>query len=340
MRLFYILLVPMVSAMLPEGSIFESLANGTIVQHNDFPSAFCLARSVHVWLPAGYDEDPDRYSVLYMQDGQNLFKAEFASFGTTWKVADQLDQLLLQGNIRKTIVVGVFSTVARDREYMPDAVFERLDNASQEALVENCGGRPLSEGYLRFLVEELKPFIDSFYRTKTGQAHTFVGGSSLGGLISLHALLKYPQIYGTAFCLSTHWPITDEEKKLESADWKDKMTEAFSSYLRELLPQPGLHRFWFDHGDQGLDAYYVPYQQAIDAVLEEAGYMQGQDWITKSFPGGNHDEISWRARFSEPISFALSQETIDSVTTTHLASSSPSFRIWSPSALMAMTTLS
>jgi len=338
----------MVSAMLPEGSIFESLpngtfeslANGTIVKHKDFPSVFCLARSVHVWLPAGYDEDPDRYSVLYMQDGQNLFQEEFAGFGITWKIAEQLNQLLLQGNVRKTIVVGVFNTVARDREYMPDAVFERLDNASQEALVENCRGRPQSEGYLRFLVEELKPFIDSFYRTKTGQAHTFVGGSSLGGLISLHALLKYPQIYGTAFCLSPHWPMTDEEKKLESADWKDKVTEAFSSYLRELLPPPGLHRFWFDHGDEGLDAYYVPYQQAVDAVFEEAGYTQGQDWVTKSFPGGNHDESSWQARVSEPISFALRQETTDSVSEQHEAASSQSFRIWSPTALLAMCTLS
>jgi len=288
-------------------SDYHPNTTGTFLTHENFPSAYVIPRDVLVWLPEGYEDDDVDYSVLYMQDGQNLFELDSQAIASaTWDAHSQLSMLLNQGIVHKTIVVGVSSTALRDREYMPSEVYERLDNISKEALVENCHGTPLSEAYVRFFAEELKPFIDKTYRTKSHREHTFVAGSSLGGLISLDLLLQYPHVFSAAACLSPHWPLTDDTWFLNSSKWVQDVTGAWTSYLKKKLPAPGVHRFWFDHGDQGLDAWYGPYQDAVDAVMETEGYMKGQDWITKTFSGGDHNEISWQARFQQGGSFTMS----------------------------------
>lgn len=297
-------LSPRRSRLSPSWSIGH--ASGTLVQHENLPSTYCTPRSVQVWLPEGYHENQHRYPVLYMHDGQNLFQKELSWYDVTFEVAEQLTTLVNEGIVRKTIVVGIFCTDDRDREYTPITIFDRLNNQSKEVVIRNMEGRPLSKGYTRFIVKELKPFIDNTYRTKSGQADTFVAGASMGALISLHTLLKYPHIFGGAACLSTHWPLVDEEEALESKAWRRNVTAAFVNYLHEGLPPPGTHRFWFDHGSESLDWYYQPYQRKILQAFEERGYMKGTDWKYKIFPGGDHNEASWRDRLSEPLTFLLS----------------------------------
>ena len=117
-------------------------------------------------------------------------------------------------------------------------------------------------------------------------------GSSMGGLISLYALEQYPQVFGGAGCLSTHWPAGGNLL----VDW-----------LGQRLPQAGDHRLYFDYGSQGLDADYAPYQQRMDAHLRLAGYREQIDWISLSFPGTDHNETAWRSRVALPVRFLLEE---------------------------------
>ena len=146
-----------------------------------------------------------------------------------------------------------------------------------------------SDEYLRFLVEELKPFVDARYRTLPGRDDTVVMGSSMGGLISLYALAKYPDVFGGAGAVSTHWPAGDGAM----VDW-----------LAAHLPA-GTHRIWFDHGTETLDAGYALYQLRMDAAMQAAGWMRGRDWESRVYEGAAHDEKSWRARVDQPLRFLL-----------------------------------
>ena len=151
-----------------------------------------------------------------------------------------------------------------------------------------------------WLVEELKPSIDERFSVHTDPGNTFVMGSSMGGLISLYALTEYPEVFGGAGCLSTHWPSAMEA-----------IPELMLDYLRTGLPQPGSHRVYFDHGTVGLDASYAPYQQQVDAVMVERGFSEA-DWLTLVFEGADHHEKAWAARLARPMVFLLGENHRDS----------------------------
>lgn len=283
-----------------------------LVTHADFPSANIAPRNVQVWLPDGYEADSEPYAVLYMNDGQNLFDKGAAAFGSTWEIPSALSELLDAGKVRKTIVVGVWNSPARFREYLPEVLAERLDEPTREKLLaqDMYGGPPLSEAYVKFLVEELKPFVDAKYRTRQDPANTFIMGSSMGGLVSWFALARRPDVFGSAGCLSTHWPLTIDDATLAKAEegWKDVVTGALRGALSEHLPTAGGgRRLWFDFGTEHLDSHYRPYQAAADEVLAEKGYRQDVDVISRCYPGAPHNEDAWSARVREPLAFLLAE---------------------------------
>jgi predicted alpha/beta superfamily hydrolase len=160
------------------------------------------------------------------------------------------------------------------------------------------GGGPESREYLRFIVEELKPFVDANYRTSTGRDETFLMGSSMGGLISLYAAIQDPEIFSAAACLSTHWPLHVDKNDIQA-------TEAFIGYLEGAMPPPGTSRFYFDFGTLGLDEHYEPHQRLIDDMMRRLGYAEGSDWITRKFEGAAHNEPAWRERVDVPLRFLL-----------------------------------
>ncbi|HJW46870.1 MAG TPA: alpha/beta hydrolase-fold protein, partial [Lysobacter sp.] len=148
----------------------------------------------------------------------------------------------------------------------------------------------VSDDYLKFVVTELKPFIDATYRTRKGRDDTFVMGSSMGGLISLYAVAEYPEVFGGAGAVSTHWPIGDGIV----IDW-----------LGAHLPSPRNHRIYYDFGTATLDAQYEPYQRRMDALMPAHGYVEGRNWTTRKFEGAEHSERAWRARVDVPLVFLL-----------------------------------
>ncbi len=165
----------------------------------------------------------------------------------------------------------------------------------------------LSDGYLSFIVHELKPRIDREFRVKTDRANTAIMGSSMGGLISLYAIDEYPQIFGGAGMVSTHWPLflpAQEGQSITDEEY-EAVSSAFERYLAPALPSPKSHKLYFDHGSETLDATYARYQKRVDAVVARRGYRQGINWISRNFPGQAHNEISWASRVDIPLRFLL-----------------------------------
>lgn len=283
---------------------------GRFVDYEPYPSTAAPLRKVRVWLPPGYDAG-ERHAVLYMHDGQNLFDpADSVAWGA-WEVDRHLIALQKAGKVRPTIVVGIWNTREnRGREYLPQAPVMTLPASLRDQVASassNGETAPMSDAYLRFLVEDLKPFIDRTYRTRAGREDTFIMGSSMGGLVSLYALASYPQIFGGAGCLSTHWPMTTNGKLMvPTLDPRvEQIAQAYREWLAAKLPAAGAHKLYFDHGDMELDSVYPPFQAKVDELVRRKGYREGVDWITRAFPGTAHNEKVWRARLDIPLEFLL-----------------------------------
>ena len=270
-------------------------SGGQLLRYAPFPSENIKPRPVDIWLPPGYDDGDDtRYPVIYMHDGQNLFEPGLAFAGVDWGIDEAIVRLMHAGKTGGAIVVAPWNSARRRSEYMPQKPLATpaLREQARHFAAEN-GALPYSDLYLRFLVEELKPFVDATYRTRPGRNTTSVMGSSMGGLISLYALCEYPRVFGAAACVSTHWPIGEDPL----VDW-----------FENALPAPGTHRIYFDYGTETLDAHYEPYQARMDGHVEAAGYRRGVDWETLKFEGAEHSEVSWRERAEIPLAFLLGNE--------------------------------
>ena len=281
-----------------------AIAGGRVVEYEAVASAHLGPRNVTVWLPPGYDASDARYPVLYMHDGQNLFDPARANFGE-WGVDEHLVRLIETGQARASIVVGVWNTPLRLREYVPADLIAALPAEVRDSLMPMYGGPPLSNEYLRFFVEELKPRIDAEYRTLPGRDDTVIAGSSMGGLISLYAMMKYPEVFGAAGCLSTHWPLRLERLEGDAlTTWREAMVQAWSEVIRRGLPDPATHRLYMDRGDETLDQFYAFFQSRIDTVIRDARW--GPDrFRTLVFPTAEHNEKSWNSRLDVPLTFLL-----------------------------------
>ncbi|MBO6524792.1 MAG: alpha/beta hydrolase [Balneolaceae bacterium] len=267
---------------------------GNVITHEGFESEFVASRNIEVWLPEGYDETDSSYQVLYMHDGQNVFDPSSSYNGNDWMVDEVLTELISNGEVPGTIVVAMWNTgQTRFPEYMPQKPAEIMNSEPVKRQVESYSGTAIfSDEYLKFIVNEVKPFIDETYRTKPEQKYTSIMGSSMGGLISLYAIIEYPEVFGAAGCVSTHWTVQE-------------IGEAFMSFVSTNLPSPSTHKIYFDYGTKGLDADYESSQLKIDEMMKNKGYSSGENWITKKFEGHDHKEQYWAMRVHEPLKFIL-----------------------------------
>ncbi|HWT03066.1 MAG TPA: alpha/beta hydrolase-fold protein [Pyrinomonadaceae bacterium] len=275
--------------MLIHISLFYSVARaqdghtltGEFRTHKNFHSRFLTSdRDVLVYLPPGYDADKrKRYPVLYLHDGQNLFDGATSFIkGAEWGVDETAQRLITEGAIEPLIIVGVYNT-GKDRveEYTPTADARH-----------KVGGK--ADLYGRMLVEELKPFIDSEYRTRRDAKHTGLGGSSLGGLVSLYLALKHPQTFGRVVVASP------------SVWWDNKMI------LREveaLKKRPRLH-IWLDMGTKegGNEAEeHTRNARALRDALARKGWKEGSDLKYFEAEGAEHNERAWAARVEPMLRF-------------------------------------
>jgi len=261
-------------------SLFHRMTRGPVVApelrlHRKFRSQFLEPeRTLIVYVPPDYERDThQRYPVLYMHDGQNLFDSSTAFAGNEWRLDDTAEELIEQGAIEPLIIVGIYNTgEQRIHEYTPTAD------------AKLGGGK--ADLYGRMLVEEIRPFIDGTYRTLRAAENTGLGGSSLGGLVTLHLGLKYPQIFGKLAILSP------------SVWWDNKVI------LREIeqLPQRPDLKIWLDMGTEEGGMALEDTEMLRDAMSAK-GWSVGQDLAYSEILGATHSENSWAERVGPFLQF-------------------------------------
>lgn len=237
-----------------------------------------------------------------------LFDASTTWNKQSWDVDDVASKLMKEGKVEDFIVVGIWNSgKSRHADYFPQKPFESMtleqkDFVSKQLLTNGKTTdvfQPNSDNYLLFLVKELKPYIDKKYSVYKDKKHTFIAGSSMGGLISMYAICEYPTIFGGAACLSTHWPgIFIVEN--------NPIPDAFLEYMKTNLPNPRSHKIYFDYGNQTLDALYPPLQQKVDEVMKSKGFTD-KNWLTKFYAGEDHSEKAWNKRLNVPLEFLLNK---------------------------------
>lgn len=252
---------------------------GDVRIHEGFPSEILgNRRDILVYLPPGYEENPaERYPVLYVHDGQNVFDAATAAFGVEWGLDETAERLIREGKLREILIVAI-PTARRTYEYTP--------------LADPRFGGGGAEAYAEFLLTELKPFIDRKYRTLPDPQHTATMGASLGGLCSLYLGWKHPEIFGQVAALSPAlW-------------WAD------GAVLEQLREAPGgPRRVWLDAGtdespldrDENGVPDHLDRTRAMWTILVDKGYRRGESLSYREIPGAQHDEKSWGQRAGEVL---------------------------------------
>ena len=235
-------------------------------------------RDVLVYLPPGYDADKHkRYSVLYLHDGQNLFDGATSYIpGEEWRVDENAQLLISEHKVEPLIIVGINNMGS-----------ERLNEYTPVADDKYKGGK--GELYGRMLVEELKPFVDSTYRTRRDAKHTGLGGSSLGGLISLYLALKYPDVFGRVAVISPSVWFANHE---------------IVHFVDGLNAKRRL-RIWLDIGTrEGRDNEEAARSTTDARMLRDSlikkGWRVGEDLKYFEAEGAEHNERAWAARL-EPV---------------------------------------
>ncbi len=228
-----------------------------------------------VYLPPTYEAEPDRrYPVLYLQDGQNLFDPDTSFIhGNYWRVGETADELIRTGAIEPLVIVGIYNTGEhRIDEYTP-IEDKRLG-----------GGR--ADAYGQMLIEELKPFVDHQYRTLLGVENCGVGGSSLGGLVSMYLALRYAWVFGKLAAMSP------------SVWWRNR---AILKTVAQIKRKPNL-RIWLDIGtDESPRA--LPDARALNTALVKQGWKLNVDLSYLEVQGGQHNEVAWAQRVAPMLRF-------------------------------------
>lgn len=289
--------------------VAQNVSAGRLDRHKEFKSDFVTARDVYVWLPEGYTPEK-KYAVLYMHDGQMLFDASTTWNGQAWDVDRAASMLMSAGQTCDFIVVGV-ANVPKERfyNYFPQKVLANISSDDVLFRAKTRDGVDLvrsafnADDYLKFLVTELKPFIDKTYSTLVDVDNTFVMGSSMGGLISVYALCEYPNVFGGAAAVSMHSPMVmvgTPEANAATERW----ATAFRVYLNKNLPKANSRLLYIDRGDQTLDALYKPFHDKVDSLIVSMGWNDSR-YLHKVFPGTAHTETDWAKRLYIPLQFLL-----------------------------------
>ena len=293
-----LLLGAMAWFMRPPKNSIPTVARGTLERFPQFTSQYVPSRDVAVWLPEGY-QTGDSCDVLYMHDGNMLFDATTTWNRREWQVDEVTDSLIQAGLIRQCIVVGIYNTDDRLTEYFPAKTWQHVaETDRKDADLKKL----TADAYLQFIVEELKPFIDQRYKPLTTREHTFMMGSSMGGLISLYALCEYPQVFGGVACLSSHLSMAHLPNGVDGEPW----ATGFRNYVGQHLPEANDSFIYMDHGTEGFDADYGQYQEQLDSVIRAKGW-DAQHYMSLVFDGDDHNETCWCKRLNQPLQFLLNK---------------------------------
>jgi predicted alpha/beta superfamily hydrolase len=248
---------------------------GLVKYHRGLQAAGLKDRDVIVWLPPGYEtEKSRRYPVIYMHDGQNVFDSVTSSFGTDWSIDETADDLIKKKTIEPVIVVGIYNTSDRMKEYTPG------DKGS---------------AYIDFVVRTVKPLIDSTYRTKPDRRNSIVGGSSAGGIISFMIVWEHPDVFSKAICMSPAFKTPTSM----GAGWDYAKVVATSTEKKKHV------FFYIDNGGVGLESQLQPGIDDMISALKLKGYQEGKDFVFIQDVTAQHNEAAWAKRFPKALQLVL-----------------------------------
>jgi len=241
------------------GAVGAAEAGGRFVVHEQLGVEGLLDRRVTVWLPERYDANPEeRFGVLYLHDGQNVFDPARSSFGTEWSADEAVEALMATGELPGMIIVGVDNTARRREEYAPGQV---------------------GNAYRDWFAGPLRTFIDATYRTEPAPAHRWVGGASMGGLVSFMLAWEHPELYGAAICMSPAF-------KYLNFDYPAGLEG----------PAPACTNFYIDKGTEELEAQLQPGVDAMVARLPALGCLENACFTSFIEQGARHFEADWARR--------------------------------------------
>jgi predicted alpha/beta superfamily hydrolase len=233
---------------------------GNVEHHRQMQYNGLLDRDIIVWLPPGYETNIiEKYPVLYMHDGQNIFDPSNSFTKIDWQIDEAADSLIRKSEIKPIIIVGIYNTQQRTLEYSPG---------------------PTSDIYKHFVVEKLKPFIDSTYRTIPDRENTFVGGSSSGGTIAFMLLWEYSNVFSKAACFSPAF-VTENFNIVKQYD-TSKLSEPVQLYI--------------DNGGVGLETYLQLGIDSMIVMLNNLGYKKNIDYVFILDEYAEHNESAWAKR--------------------------------------------
>ena len=302
---FFLIIILIVSGLCaaymmsrPKNTVAQ-VNGGTLDRYPEFQSKYIKARDVAVWLPEGY-KPGEPCDVLYMHDGQMLFDSTTTWNHQEWCIDEVMSRLISEGRIRRCMVVAINNTDDRLGEYFPSKTSQYVPEDQRKRVdVEDFAG----DAYLQFVVKELKPFIDEHYRPLTTREHTFMMGSSMGGLISLYALCEYPEVFGGVACLSSHLSMGYLGINMKQETW----ATAFRDYLEAHLPPANESLVYMDRGTEDFDADYGPYQSKVDVLFRNKGWDDAH-YVTRVYNGDEHKETCWAKRVHIPLQLLLAQQ--------------------------------
>ncbi|MGB2665833.1 MAG: alpha/beta hydrolase-fold protein [Candidatus Acidiferrum sp.] len=252
------------------------MSSPNLVKHEQFPSRFLRnQRDLIVYLPPGYDAQPlRRFPVLYLHDGQNLFDGTTSFIpGMDWHVGQTADRWIQEGRVEPLIIVGIYN-----------AGKQRLGEYTPTRAPKLGGGS--ANRYAKFLLEEVRPFVHNQYRVQDGAENTGIGGSSLGGLVSLYLGLRQPRMFGKIAALSP------------SVWWNERVILRFAS-TASVKPLP---RIWLDIGTREGPRIVDDVERFRDILLGK-GWQLDQNLHYRRVEGAEHNEAAWAQRVGPFLQF-------------------------------------
>jgi len=247
-----------------------------LIKHQGFSSRFLRnQRDLIVYLPPGYDSRPQRqFPILYLHDGQNLFDGATSFIpGMDWHLGQTADECIEKGSVEPLIIVGIYN-----------AGKQRLNEYTPTRAPRLGGGR--ANRYAKFLLEEVRPFVQQQYRVRQATESTGVGGSSLGGLVSLYVGLRQPKVFGKIAALSP------------SVWWNERVILRFAAAaLVEPIP-----RIWLDAGTREGPRTVEDVERFRDVLLKK-GWQLERDLHYARVEGAEHNEAAWARRVAPFLQF-------------------------------------
>ena len=277
--------------------------HGHLLHFSGILAARLPTQRISVWLPPGYTAGQRAYPVLYMHDGQNLFEPALSTYDKVWAADRAMLQCARAGLIAPHIIVGVWSPGHdRSRQYLPNWLGQQAPDTLRQHIKARAQRAILGDAYIAWLSGPLKACVDRSFRTRPGPRHTALVGSSLGGLISCHALAQLPQVYCRVAALSPHWPVVLPPLVDHT---QDALMALWDQWMQSQLGAPGARRLWIDRGTDYLEAFYAPYHARATERLQTLGWTLGTDFESRIYPAASHNEDHWRARLPEVLAWLL-----------------------------------